>query len=199
MASSSFIEKEKRAELFEITNNEVPIFKVTIPDEKLELLNQAMKNEKYDFRKVFVEGVQLNVTEFEKVKDDKMVVEINGIKKEFNKVNFDIGGSSARTYGRQEFNIKIKDKKKDLYGRTQFRLRSDPRDPTYLGSKLCCDILNRMGAISISANYVILYVNEKYFCFYVLMNAPKLPWIEQVFGEKDTKNFYIYEKQVANI
>jgi len=47
-----------------------------------------------------------------------------------------------------------------------------------------------MGVISVSASYVILYVNEEYFGFYVLMVAPKLSWIEQVFGEKDTKNLY---------
>jgi len=111
-------------------------------------------------------------------------------KKTFEKVHFDLGGSSARSFGRQGFNIKIKDKKKDLYGRTQFRLRSDPRDPTTLRSKLSCDMLNRMGAVSISANYATLYVNDEYFGFYVLMDAPKLSWIEEVFGEKDTQNLY---------
>ncbi|ORX77409.1 hypothetical protein BCR32DRAFT_223424, partial [Anaeromyces robustus] len=51
-------------------------------------------------------------------------------------------------------------------------------------------MLNRMGVVSISANYVLLYVNDEYFGFYVLMDAPKLPWVEQVFGEKDTTNLY---------
>jgi len=105
------------------------------------------------------------------------------IKKEFNNVTFDLGGSSSRIYGRQGFNIKIKDKKKDLYGRTQFRLRPYPRKATYLREKLSCDMLNRMGAVSISANYATLYVNGKYFGFYILMDAPKLSWIEQIFGE----------------
>ncbi|ORX77407.1 hypothetical protein BCR32DRAFT_207962 [Anaeromyces robustus] len=105
-------------------------------------------------------------------------------------VHFDIGGSSARNYGRKAFNIKIKDKNKDLYGRSQFRLRTDPRDPTFLRSKLCCDMINRMGLYSISANFAILYVNDEYFGFYVIMDAPKLSWIEQVFGEKDTTSLY---------
>jgi len=131
-----------------------------------------------------------NGIEFEKVKNATLVVEINDTVKEFNKVTFDIGGNSARTYGRQGFNIKIRDNNKDLYGRTDFRIRSDPRDATYLRSKLCCDMLNRLGIPSISANYIRLYVNEEYFGFYVFMDSPKIPWIEQVFGEKDTKDIY---------
>ncbi|ORX83833.1 hypothetical protein BCR32DRAFT_191040, partial [Anaeromyces robustus] len=69
-------------------------------------------------------------------------------------------------------------------------IRSDPRDATMIRSKLACDMLNRLGIVSISANYIRLYVNNEYFGFYVLMDAPKIPWVEQVFGEKDTKNLY---------
>ena len=193
LASSSYVEDGKRAELFEIMDNEVPVFRVTIPDEKFSDLKVAMQTNKMNMTYVFENAGSdnvLGVIEFEKVKDATMVVEINGTKKEFSKVSFDIGGNSARSYGRQGFNIKIRDKKKDLYGRTQFRFRSDPRDATMLRSKLSCDILNRMGAVSISAGYAILYVNNEYFGFYVFMDAPKIPWIEQVFGEKDTKNLY---------
>jgi len=200
LASSSYIEDGIRPELFEITDKEVPTFRITITDEKFIELNAAMQSEKFDANKKLddaakkANGETVEVVEFEKVKNATMVVEINDKEIEYNKVTFDLGGSSARTYGRQGFNIKIKDKNKNLYGRSQFRLRSDPREATYLRSKLCCDILNRMGAVSISANYVILYVNGKYFGFYVLMDAPKLPWVEQVFGEKETKNLYKCKK-----
>jgi len=191
LASSSYIEDGKRAKLFEIMDNEIPTFKITISDDKLVLLKQSMQTQKLNMTEVAL-GINSsgNPIEFEKVKDATLVVEINDTKKEFNKVTFDIGGSSARTYGRQGFNIKIRDSNKDLYGRTDFRIRSDPRDATYLRSKLCCDMLNRLGIPSISANYVKLYVNEEYFGFYIIMDAPKIPWIEQVFGEKDTKNLY---------
>ncbi len=192
LALSSFVENGKRAELFEIMDTEVPTFKVTIPNEKFEELKLAMQTPKFNLTESFNDGATADTgygtIEFEKVKDATMIVEINNTVKNFNKVTFDIGGSSARTYGRQGFNIKIRDKKKDLYGRTQFRIRSDPRDATYLRSKLSCDMLNRMGVFSISANYIILYVNEEYFGFYVFMDAPKIPWVEQVFGEKDTRN-----------
>jgi len=191
LASSSYIEDGKRAKLFEIMDNEVPTFKITIPDNNLVLLKQAMQNERLNMTKVAL-GMDAtsSIAEFDKVKNATLVVEINDTVKEFNKVTFDIGGNSARTYGRQGFNIKIRDKNKDLFGRTYFRIRSDPRDATYLRSKLCCDMLNRLGIPSISANYIRLYVNEEYFGFYIFMDSPKIPWIEQVFGEKDTKNLY---------
>eukprot|EP00833_Pecoramyces_ruminatium_P010099 jgi/Orpsp1_1/1184131/evm.model.c7180000088136.1 len=188
----NFVEQGKRAELFEIMDLEVPTFRVTVPDEKFVLLKQALQNTPLNHEKKWNKtidkplGSTLDKHGFEKIKDATLVVEINDTEKEFNKVTFDIGGSSARIYGRQGFNLKIRDKKKDLYGRTQFRIRSDPRDATMLRSKLACDMLNRLGIPSISANYIKLYVNEEYFGFYVLMDAPKIPWVEQVFGEKDT-------------
>ena len=195
--ASSYIEDGKRVELFEIMDNEVPTFRVTVPNEKFELLKAAMQTPKFNLTESFnnmdnpdAEYNGYDTVEFEKIKDATLLVEINDTKKEFSKVTFDIGGSSARTYGRQGFNLKIRDNNKDLYGRTQFRIRSDPRDATYLRSKLSCDMLNRLGVVSISANYIILYVNEEYFGFYVLMDAPKIPWIEQVYGEKDTKDLY---------
>ncbi|ORX76365.1 hypothetical protein BCR32DRAFT_236605 [Anaeromyces robustus] len=114
-------------------------------------------------------------------------VTLNGGKRTFKKVTFGVGGNSARDYGRQGFNLKIRGKE-DLHGRSQFRLRADARDATFLRSKIACDIHNRLGLVSISASYVNLYVNGDYLGFYVIMDAPKLPWIEQVYGEKDTEN-----------
>jgi len=196
LAVTPFIKKGERAEIFELSDNEVPTFKVTVPDETFVALKDAMKASSLNVDNMIDNiinqdgGEYDDVEEFETIKNATMVVEINGTKQSFNKVNFALGGSSARTYGRLGFNIKIKDKNKDLYGRSQFRLRSDARDATYLRSKLSCDIHNRLGIKSISANYATLYVNEEYFGFYVLMDSPKLKWIESVYGEKDTQNLY---------
>ena len=200
--ASSYVEDGKRAELFEIMDTEVPTFRVTVPKEKFEELKLALQTPpptvsvfKDEGDEDVSDAVEDNdnvygVYEFEKIKNATMVVEINGTEKHFNEVVFDIGGSSARLYGRQSFNLIIRDKNKDLYGRSQFRIRPDARDATYLRSKISCDMLNRMGIVSISANYITLYVNEEYFGFYVFMDAPKLPWVEQVYGEKDTNNLY---------
>jgi len=124
-----------------------------------------------------------------KIKDATMVVNINGGQKSFDKVTFSIGGSSSRTYSRQAFNLKIRGKN-DLYGRKQFRIRSDAREATYLRSKLACDMHNRLGLPSISANYISLYVNDEYWGFYVLMDAPKQSWAELQYGDKDSTHVF---------
>jgi len=124
-----------------------------------------------------------------KIKDCQMVVNINGEQKTFDKINFGIGGSSSRSYSRQAFNLKIKGKQ-NLFGRKQFRIRSDAREATYLRSKLACDLHNRLGLPSIAANYISLYVNDEYWGFYVLMDAPKPSWAEIEYGDKDTTHLF---------
>jgi len=87
------------------------------------------------------------------------------------------------------FNLKIRGKK-NLFGRSQFKLRSDLTEPTFLRSKLNSDIHKKMGVTSILANYATLYINDEYMGLFVLTDAYKLPWIEQVYGEKDTTHLF---------
>ena len=116
--ATSFVEVGKRAELFEILDNEVPTLRVTMPDEKFVALKAAMQSAPVgfiSFNETIEEpigGNSYGAPEFEKVKDATMIVEINDTQQEFSKVTFDIGGSSARLYGRQGFNIKIRDKRR---------------------------------------------------------------------------------------
>jgi len=195
-ASTSFFEDGQRAEFFELTDNEVPVFRVTIPDESYTNLINSLQLAKMEVDDIFggeqnlFNGDDVFGTDVDdKIKDATLEVEINGQNKTFNKITFASGGSSARTYGRQGFNLKIRGKEK-LFGRSQFRFRSDARDATTIRSKLACDMHNRLGLVSISANYAELYVNNNYLGFYVIMDAPKLPWIEELYGEKDTQNLY---------
>jgi len=104
-------------------------------------------------------------------------------------MTFSIGGYSGRRYGKLGFNFKIRGKD-ELYGRTQFRLRSDAREPTFIRSKLVCDIQNRLGLPSISANYGLLYINDEFMGLYILMDIYKQSWIEYEYGEKETKTLY---------
>jgi len=124
-----------------------------------------------------------------KTKNATMVVELNGEKKSFKKVTFSLGGSSSRTFGKQGYNLKIRNDK-DLYGRSQFRIRPDAREATYLRSKLVCDIHNRLGIPSISANYIQLYINDEYMGFYIIMDSFKLSWVEFEYGEEDSTHLY---------
>ncbi|OUM64944.1 Non-catalytic module family DOC2 [Piromyces sp. E2] len=120
-----------------------------------------------------------------KTKDATLTVEFPDEVKSFKKINFSIGGSTSRHFAKQGFNIKIRGKE-DLYGRSNIRLRPDFREPTLLRSKLACDIQNRIGVPSVSANFAKLYINDNFMGLYVLLDAFKLSWVETVYGEKDS-------------
>ena len=87
------------------------------------------------------------------------------------------------------FNIKIRGNK-NLYGRSQFKLRSDAHDATYLRSKLACDVHNHLGIDSLSANYAVLYINDEYLGLHVLLESQKLSWIKEKFGDEDSPYLY---------
>ncbi|KAL6609027.1 putative cellulase, partial [Neocallimastix californiae] len=69
-------------------------------------------------------------------------------------------------------------------------LRPDAREATFLRSKLLCDVHNRLGIPSVSANYATLYINDEYMGFYILMDSIKLSWIDFVYGDKDSTSLY---------
>jgi len=90
---------------------------------------------------------------------------------------------------RQGYNLKLRNGK-ELFGRSQFKLRSDAHDSTYLRSKLACDIHNRLKLDSGSANYAILYINDEYLGLHVLLETLKLSWIEKKYGDENTTNLF---------
>ncbi|KAL6613467.1 coth protein-domain-containing protein, partial [Neocallimastix sp. 'constans'] len=69
-------------------------------------------------------------------------------------------------------------------------LRSDTREATYLRSKLACDIHNRLGIPSISANYINLYINDQFMGLYIMMDAFKLSWAELVYNDTNSTSLY---------
>ncbi|ORX48628.1 hypothetical protein BCR36DRAFT_329040 [Piromyces finnis] len=214
-AHTNFIKDGNRAKLFELLDNEVPDFRITIPDEEfVQLKNEvgylsALKKRQwgdgnwgdgnfdfgnfdfgnFDFGDFDFGALDFGQEDNYKVKDASMITEINGKKKSFDKVTFSVGGSSSRTYARQAFNLKIRSKG-DLYGRKQFRIRSEAREATLLRSKLACDIHNYFGMPSISANYISLYINDEYWGFYLLMDAPKPSWAELEYDDENTTHIY---------
>jgi len=147
----------------------------------------------------FDSGVFLNHTQIEnlyneslidfKTKNATMTFELDGEKKYFNKVTLSLSGEYSRYFPKPNYNLKIRGSD-ELYGRSQFKLRSDIIEPTYLRTKLVSDIHNRLGLKSISANYIQLYINEQYMGFYIITDSIKLSWIEKVYGEKNSTNLY---------
>ncbi|ORX43422.1 hypothetical protein BCR36DRAFT_415602 [Piromyces finnis] len=179
-AINTFIGNNKRAEIFELTDNEIAVFNIFLPKTELVQLKRAAQ----------YGNIQINTinTSF-KTKNATLIVDIKGIEKVYDKVTFSLGGSSSRSFGKQGYNLKIRGKE-DLFGRTHLRLRPDAREATYLRSKLVCDIHNRLGLPSISANFATLYINDEFMGFYVLLDAFKLSWVEHEYNEKDTTTLY---------
>ncbi|KAG4094768.1 hypothetical protein H8356DRAFT_1400594 [Neocallimastix lanati (nom. inval.)] len=124
-----------------------------------------------------------------KTKKASLTVEINGEKLQFDKVTFSLAGQYSRELIKPNFNLKIRGGK-NLYGRSQFKLRSDYTEPTFLRSKLTSDIHNRLGLPSISANYATLYINDEFMGLFVLTDAIKQSWIKFVYGEEDSQSLY---------
>ncbi|ORY20694.1 hypothetical protein LY90DRAFT_150427 [Neocallimastix californiae] len=124
-----------------------------------------------------------------KTKNSTLTVHINNQELSFNKITFSLGGHNSRAYSKPGFNLKIRGGK-ELFGRRQFKLRGDASEPSYMRTKLMCDIHNKLGLPSISANYITLYINDEFMGLYILTDAYKESWIEYVYGEKDTTNLY---------
>ncbi|ORY78283.1 coth-domain-containing protein [Neocallimastix californiae] len=136
-----------------------------------------------------IEGDDLSSDMDFKTKNGTLTVNIAGEEKNFNKITFSLSGQYSRSLVKPNFNLKIRGKQ-NLFGRSQFKLRSDLTEPTFLRSKLNSDIHKKMGLTSILANYATLYINDEYMGLFVLTDAYKLPWIEQVYGEKDSIHLY---------
>ncbi|ORX42704.1 coth-domain-containing protein [Piromyces finnis] len=128
-----------------------------------------------------------------KTKNATMIFELDGEQKNFDKVTLKLGGAYSRYFQKPGFNLKIRGKK-DLYGRSQLKLRADCNDPTIMRTKLISDIHNRLGLISVSSTYVQLYINDEFMGLYTLSDDYKLSWVEKVYGEKNAKNLYKCDK-----
>ena len=114
---------------------------------------------------------------------------LNGERKLIDSISISIGGQNSSRFNKLGYNIKCN--KGNLFGRKVLRLRSTVEDASFLRSKLSCDVLNRLGGPSISANYARVFLNDKYSGLFVLLDAYKTSWIKKVFPEdKEVSSFY---------
>ncbi|KAL6612363.1 coth protein-domain-containing protein [Neocallimastix sp. 'constans'] len=132
--------------------------------------------------------VNLYIPDF-KTKNALMTFELDGDIKIFKKVTFSLSGQNSRNYSKLNYNIKIKGGE-DLYGRKQFKIRSDNSEPTFLRTKLIADIHNYIDLPSISANFANFYINDVYMGFYIITDSFKPSWINYIYGDEDTSNLY---------
>jgi len=80
----------------------------------------------------------------------------------FEEASFGISGASTRAMPKVSYKIKdLKDTSsdKELFGRTNIKLRAENADPSQLREKLYGDILNSVGAPTPQFTYVRLYIN----------------------------------------
>ncbi|ORX84650.1 hypothetical protein BCR32DRAFT_291190 [Anaeromyces robustus] len=107
----------------------------------------------------------------------------------FPQVKFSFGGRSTKAYSKLSYNINIKNGGL-LFGCKQLRLRAEVVDPSFLREKMAYDLHNVIGLPSLSANFARLYINDTFMGFYLLRDAFKSQWVENNFGEKNTKHIY---------
>jgi len=132
-----------------------------------------------------------------KVEDATLDFVLNGEKTTFDSITISVGGQMSRNYPKLGYNIKINNG--NLLGRKIFRLRSNVNDPSLMRSKLSCDILNRLGLPSVSANYARLFINDEFMGLYILIDAYKTSWIKKTFEEdKEVENFYRCKERNCN-
>jgi len=108
---------------------------------------------------------------------------------EFPKVKFSVGGRSTKFFEKVGYNINIKGGNL-LYETKQIRLRAVTVDPTFMRDKLSYDLFNLIGIPCLSANYARLFINDEFMGLYLLRDAYKSQWVENNFGEKNTKHIY---------
>ncbi|KAG4090115.1 hypothetical protein H8356DRAFT_1714992 [Neocallimastix lanati (nom. inval.)] len=124
-----------------------------------------------------------------KITDASLKFVLNGETTEIPSISISIGGDHSRNTSKVSFNLKCN--KGKLLGRKVFRLRTNDDDPSLMRSKISCDIVNHLGLPSISANYARLHINEEFMGLYVLMDHYKTSWIKQVYpDDKEVKNLY---------
>ncbi|ORX53803.1 hypothetical protein BCR36DRAFT_410959 [Piromyces finnis] len=125
--------------------------------------------------------------------DASMTFDLDGEISKFSKVKFSVGGRSTKAYSKLGYNINIK-KGGLLYGAKQLRLRADVVDPSFLREKLVYDLCTLVDLPTLSANYVRFYINDTFMGLFLLRDAFKSQWVQNNFGEKNTKHIYTCDK-----
>ncbi|KAG4090114.1 coth protein-domain-containing protein [Neocallimastix lanati (nom. inval.)] len=123
-----------------------------------------------------------------KVEDASLEFVLDGEKTTVDSITISVGGQFSKNSPKLGYNIKCNSG--NLFGRKVFRLRSNVDDLTLMRAKLSCDVLNRLGLPSVSANYARLFFNGEFMGFYVLLDAYKTSWIKKVYEDEEVTDLY---------
>lgn len=106
-------------------------------------------------------------------------------------VGFRLRGNTSRDSEKKSFKIAFNafEKGRDLEGLEKLNLNGEHNDPSIIRSKLCWDLMQKMGVHSPRANHVKLYINEAYKGLYINVEHIDEEFAEERFGDK-TGNLY---------
>ncbi|KAI9498497.1 coth protein-domain-containing protein [Zychaea mexicana] len=104
----------------------------------------------------------------------------------FQGVGIKTSGGSTKDYTKQSYKIKMDKFNKDapekplLFGRSVVKLRAHPTDMTFAREKLLMDCLAAAGAATLSGSWTRLYVNDKQFGLYLMIDDASTHFIDNV-------------------
>lgn len=122
----------------------------------------------------------------------------NTVKKSFSSFQISVNTYNKKNTSNLEYYIKILDKENDLFGRKSILLRKDMNDGSMMRTKLTCDLLNRLGIPSLSANYCHLYINGEFMGLYILQDIYRQSWIKSYYNNDNSNGIILYQCKKEN-
>ncbi|OUM70017.1 hypothetical protein PIROE2DRAFT_57079 [Piromyces sp. E2] len=110
-------------------------------------------------------------------------------------VKLKLGGNSSKFYPKVGFNLKL-NKQDKFFGRKNLHLRPDYNDVSRLHSKIAIDLVNKWNIPTVQESFANIYINGKYFGFYMLLNTINAAWINDIYKlpeEEEVKTLYSCE------
>lgn len=102
----------------------------------------------------------------------------------YEKVKIKLGGNSSKFFPKIGFNLKL-NKQDTFLGRKNLHLRPDYNDQSYMHSKIAIDLVNKWNIPTVQEAYANVYINGKYFGFYMLLDSIKANWITDIYNLPD--------------
>ncbi|KAF7728414.1 hypothetical protein EC973_006092 [Apophysomyces ossiformis] len=106
----------------------------------------------------------------------------------FTDVTLKLGGRSSRWSLKLAYDFKLA-KHQDLAGYRDFKLRSLVTDSSYMRENFIYDVIQSAGLPSTEFSYVRIFMNNKPYGLYGLVETYKAPWLRNVFQGKTRGKF----------
>jgi len=180
--SSNFFFNDPRPELFKLTDDEVSNIKVTLTDD-----------EYGKFKNLILSGNQGNTYSVSGIQ-----IQLHLEKKSriyfFKDVTFSVSEPVSETSTKLSYDFEFPEKAQML-GVRKIELLPEVNDPTFLRTKLACDIRNRLGIPNQNANFANLYINDVYMGLYLMLDSIDSDWAYNLYKEDISPILYKCENK----